>query len=87
MALGHLDPLRAWSVGGEQFRWFQSGAAPSTEIEQPDLRGSRVRSMRRPTLPGGIRLLRIRWHWMWESAEGMGIGLDFSAVQRSQAGS
>jgi hypothetical protein len=39
MAVGHLDPLRAWSVGGEQFRWFKSGAAPSTEIEQSDLRG------------------------------------------------
>ena len=25
MALGHLDPLRAWSVGGEQFRCFTCG--------------------------------------------------------------
>jgi hypothetical protein len=40
MDVGHLDPPRAWSVGGEQSRWFKSGAAPSTEIEQPDLRGS-----------------------------------------------
>ena len=22
MDLGHLDPPRAWSVGGEQSRWF-----------------------------------------------------------------
>jgi len=26
MALGHLDPPDAWSVGGEQFRWSKSGA-------------------------------------------------------------
>jgi hypothetical protein len=25
MVLAHLDPPRAWSVGGEQFRWFKSG--------------------------------------------------------------
>ena len=86
MALGHLDPLRAWSVGGEQFRWFKSGAAPSTEIEQPDLRGSRVRSMRRPTLPRRDSAFENSL-WMRESAEGMRIGLDFSAIQRSQAAS
>jgi len=24
--LGHLDPPHVWSVGGERFRWFNSGA-------------------------------------------------------------
>jgi len=86
MPLGHLDPLRAWSVGGEQSCWFKSGAPPSTEISNltfgVDLVSrvvcSRVRPMRRPTLP--------RRDSAFET-ESMGIGLDFLAVQRSQAAS